>query len=218
MTSVITGDIIKSERFKNPEIWLKPLKEALSKTGIEQKYWEIFRGDSFQIEVKNMFESFMVALYIKACIKTVKDLDVRMAIGIGDKTFGGDTISESNGEAFQYSGFTLEDLKKEKVNLMLKSKFSDFDKEMNLYFKLASIAMDNWTVNSAEVAKLFYEYPNKTQEELAKLIDISQDAVSKRAKRAHLDKLFELDVIFRQKLGKCHDNYNTKTSTRTSHR
>ena len=51
MTSVITGDIIKSGSFNNPEVWLKPLKEALTNTGIHKKYWEIFRGDSFQIEV-----------------------------------------------------------------------------------------------------------------------------------------------------------------------
>ncbi|WP_299116334.1 transcriptional regulator [uncultured Winogradskyella sp.] len=202
MTSVITGDIINSGQFKNPEVWLIPLKNALIKIGIEKKYWEIFRGDSFQIEVKNIYESFIISLYIKASIKTIKGLDVRMAIGIGSKNFGGNTIAESNGEAFQFSGLRLEDLKEEKVNLMIKSRFSDFDKEMNLYFKLASIAMDNWTVNSAEVAKLFYEFPNKTQEELAKLINISQDAVSKRVKRAHLDKLFELDLMFRLKLEK----------------
>lgn len=202
MTSVITGDIINSGKFKNPEIWLKPLKDALSKIGIEKKYWEIFRGDSFQVEVKNIYESFIITLYIKASIKVIKGLDVRIAIGIGNKTFEGKTISESNGEAFQFSGLSLEELKEEKVNLMIKSNSSDFDKEMNLYFKLASIAMDNWTVNSAEVAKLFYEFPNKTQEELAKLINISQDAVSKRVKRAHLDKLFELDQMFRLKLEK----------------
>ncbi|MBC2845879.1 transcriptional regulator [Winogradskyella flava] len=202
MTSVITGDIINSGQFKSPEVWLVPLKESLIKTGVDRKYWEIYRGDSFQIEVRNIQESFIISLYLKACIKVIKNLDVRIAIGVGNKTFEGKTIAESNGEAFQFSGNTLENLKKEKANLMIKSKYSDFDKEMNLYFKLASIAMDNWTPNSAEVAKLSYEYPKSTQEELAKLINISQDAVSKRAKRAHLDKLFELDLMFRLKLEK----------------
>ena len=131
-----------------------------------------------------------------------KGLDVRMAIGIGSKDFGGNKVTEFNGKAFQFSGTTLELLKKEKMNLMIKTENSDFDKEINLYFKLALIAMDTWTVNSAEIAKLFYEYPGKTQEELAQMININQDAVSKRIKRAHLEKIFELDLMFQLKLTK----------------
>ena len=62
MTSVITGDIIKSATFDNPEVWLKPLKEGLTKTGIEKKYWEIYRGDSFKIEVKEISQRFIISL------------------------------------------------------------------------------------------------------------------------------------------------------------
>ena len=38
------------------------------------------------------------------------------------------------------------------------------------------------------------------QTELAKLIGISQDAVSKRQKRAYLDEILELDKLYRQKI------------------
>ena len=60
--------------------------------------------------------------------------------------------------------------------------------------------MDNWTVNSAEIMKLSIEHPNMIQSDLAKLIGISQDAVSKRQKRAYLDEILELEQLFRQKI------------------
>ena len=60
--------------------------------------------------------------------------------------------------------------------------------------------MDNWTTNSAEIVKLSLEHPNMIQAKLAKLIGISQDAVSKRQKRAYLDEILELDNMYRQKI------------------
>ena len=81
-TSVITGDIIKSRTQTNPDTWIMPLKEGLYHLSPDKKYWDIYRGDSFQIEFKSFTESFKAAVYIKACIKSIRGLDVRLAIGI----------------------------------------------------------------------------------------------------------------------------------------
>ncbi len=200
MTSVITGDIIKSRTISSQDLWLKPLKKSLSVLAIDNTYYNTYRGDSFQIECPNYIDSFKAAIYIKACIKSIKGLDVRLTIGIGEKSYQGDTVSESNGEAFIFSGEIFDTLKKEKQNLKLKTKNVSLNKELNLYFKLALIAMDNWTVNSAEIVKLSLEHPNKIQAELAKLVGINQDAVSKRQKRAYLDEILELDSLFKEKI------------------
>lgn len=199
-TSVITGDIIKSRSQVNPEVWIKVLKEALSYLSNDEAYWEIYRGDSFQIEIKDVSSCFLVAIYIKACIKSIHGLDVRLAIGIGNKTYEGENVTESNGEAFVFSGETLETLKKEKQNLRIKTNHSEIDHELNLYFKLALITMDNWTVNSAEIVKLSIENPEALQSELGKLTGINQNAVSTRQKRAHLDEIMELDFMYREKI------------------
>lgn len=199
MTSVITGDVINSTNHENPNIWLTPLKSALQRISTNNHSWEIFRGDSFQIETTNVCQSFINAVYIKACIKTVKDLDVRIAIGLGTKTFSGHTITESNGSAFQNSGNLLEVLKQTKTNLKIKGA-ANIDNELNLYLKLTGILMDNWSVNSAEIVKLHLENENKIQKEIAKLIGISQDAVSKRMKRAYLDEILEVNNMFKFKL------------------
>jgi len=200
MTSIITGDIIKSRKAISEELWLIPLKSALSKLSSDASFYDIYRGDSFQLECSNIEDSFRTALYIKAVLKSVKGLDVRMSIGIGAKNYQGNSVSESNGEAFIYSGETFETLKKEKQNLKLKTNNEVINKEINLYFRLALIAMDNWTVNSAEIVKLSVEHPNMIQVELAKIIGISQDAVSKRQKRAYLDEILDLDSLYRQKI------------------
>jgi transcriptional regulator with XRE-family HTH domain len=60
--------------------------------------------------------------------------------------------------------------------------------------------MDNWTTNSAEAVKLYLENQNKTQKELAAMIGINQDAVSKRLKRAYFEEIKELDLLYRDKI------------------
>lgn len=200
MTSIITGDIIKSRKAISEDLWLTPLKSALSELSADDSFYDIYRGDSFQLECSNVNDSFKNVVYIKAFLKTVKGLDVRMSIGIGKKEYQGDSVSESNGEAFIYSGETFETLKKTKQNLKIKTSKDKLNKEINLYFRLALIAMDNWTVNSAEIVKLSLEHPEMIQTQLAKLVGISQDAVSKRQKRAYLDEILELDAMFRQKI------------------
>ncbi|GFZ77188.1 hypothetical protein GCM10011531_03120 [Aquaticitalea lipolytica] len=198
-TSVITGDIIKSRDAENSE-WISCLKDALKTLSTDDSYWEIYRGDSFQVEIKDIYKSFEAALYIKANIKMIKGLDVRMAIGIGDKSFKGKKVTESNGEAFRFSGETIESLKKEKLNLKIKTKNETINNELNLYFKLALLSIDNWTTNSAEIVKLSLEHPNKFQKDLAKLIGTNQDAISKRIKRASLDEILELNEMYKQKI------------------
>lgn len=200
MTSVLTGDIIKSRATQSQDVWLVPLKDALTQVATTSDLFEIYRGDSFQLEIKDCSKSFQTAVYLKSCIKSIKGFDVRLSIGIGEKTYQGNTVSESNGEAFVYSGEIFETLKKDKQNLKIKTNNSQFNQEMNLYFKLVLIGMDNWTTNSAEIVKLTLEHPNKIQEELAKLIGISQDAVSKRQKRAYLDEILELNQLYQQKI------------------
>lgn len=200
MTSILTGDIIKSRSAKDPEAWLSILKEALTTLNPDTTRWEIYRGDSFQLEVQDIQESLKAAIYIKACIKTLKGLDARMAIGIGNQTFIGNNIAESNGEVFQYSGETLELLKKEKTNLKIKTSDDLLDRDLNMYFKLALVIMDEWTVNSAEVVKLYIEQPQALQEELGQQLGINQNAVSSRQKRAHLDLIMQLEQLYRHKI------------------
>lgn len=199
MVSIITGDIVQSRRSK-PSVWMRVLKKELEKiVGPSPKKWEIFQGDSFQLELAQPEESFMVAMKIK-CLLKAKSIDVRMAIGVGQKEYVANSITESNGQAFILSGEKFESLKKEKQSLAIKTPSPEFDSDMNLILKLASIAMSKWTPNSAEAMKIALEKPHLIQQDLGKKLGIKQNAVSGRLKRAYFDELTEVDTLFRKKI------------------
>lgn len=199
ITSVITGDIIRSRTASNP-LWLPKLKKTLSLEGKSPRTWEIYRGDSFQVEVRDPSHAFLTAIRIKATIKTIRNLDVRMAIGIGKKEFVSQKISETDGEAFIHSGEKFETLKKAKQTLAIKTPWPAFDREMNVCFKLASIPMDSWTPNSAELIQILTNQPDLTQKTLAKKLGVSQPSVSERQNRSHFEDILELEELYREKI------------------
>jgi hypothetical protein len=199
MTSIITGDIIHSQKV-SPLLWLDILKVQLNIVGKTPEKWEIFRGDSFQAEIENPSDALEVAIRIKASIKCIKQIDVRMAIGIGDKTHNALKITESNGSAFVNSGEQFEKMKKEKRNLAVSGPSERFNRDINLFLRLALIAMDNWTVNSAQTVKAVLENPEKSQKELGELLGIKQNAISNRLKRAYFEEIKALLEIYKLKI------------------
>ena len=199
LTSVITGDIVQSRLAATP-LWLPKLKKALSAEGKSPGTWQVYRGDSFQLEVKDPARAIIAALRIKAGIKTLGDLDVRMAIGIGKKKFASQNIAESDGEAFIFSGETFETLKKAKQNLAIKSPWKDFDRDMNVLLQLASIPMDDWSTSSAELVELMIHKPQLTQEALAKKLGLTQPSVSERQNRSHFETIMEMEKLYQEKI------------------
>lgn len=198
MTSVITGDIIGSRQQKSKH-WVEDLKKILSPFGEMPAQWEIYRGDEFQVEVKNPEEALLTAILIKAHLRTLKS-DARMSIGFGDKTHNAEKISESNGTAFINSGELFETLKKQKVTLALRTGDIVFDEKMNLMLRLALTFMDNWLAQPAQFVAVAIENPNLSQEELGQKLGINQAAVSRRQKRAQFDLVMNLDRYFRTQI------------------
>lgn len=209
MVAIITGDIIASRKLVNQEKWLSPLKNIFSTWGEKSKDWKLERGDFFQVEITDSAEVLKKALEIKALIKKVEPqdehkkistIDVRLAIGIGEKTYTGESISESNGSAFIHSGQKFDLLKKENITLGIKSPWKSFDEEMNLYFKLAGTFMDKWSVSSAELVEIVLKEPNITQDEIGKKLGIQQSGVSRRWNRANMNEILEVEKMFKKKI------------------
>ncbi|WP_194767745.1 transcriptional regulator [Tamlana sp. I1] len=188
MTSIITGDIINSKE-SSPKNWLEPLKLVLNHFGNSPATWEIFRGDSFQLEVAPE-QALEACILIKATIKQFKNIDVRLAIGIGEKSFVSDKITESNGEAFINSGVCFEELKK--TTLAVKSSFETFDTPINIMLELAQLTINYWSSTSALLIKTTLEHPDFNQSELAKTLGKTQGNISQGLKRAGFDELFKL--------------------------
>ncbi|WAC03943.1 transcriptional regulator [Lacinutrix neustonica] len=194
MVSIITGDIINS-RDSEPKEWLPVLKKEFNKYGGEPKSWEIFRGDSFQLEV-NKTKGLRAALLIKAAIKQNSDIDVRMAIGIGTKSHNADKITEANGTAFINSGHCFEHLKRN--TLAVETGHDAIDYPLNIMIDLAALTTDNWTPTAAETLKAALEHPNYNQKELAKLLEKTQSNISAGLKRYGYDEIIKLLNYYEQ--------------------
>ncbi|TVR15352.1 MAG: winged helix-turn-helix domain-containing protein [Balneolaceae bacterium] len=201
MISIITGDIIQSQKADLATIWLDPLKNMFSEIGETPHDWEIYRGDSFQLTAEPE-ESLRLAILIKSIIKKIKKpaLDVRLAIGIGHAYQQENRVSESNDEPFVFSGKLLDEIKSRKVNMAIKTNWPEFDEEINMMLKLALIIMNSWTSNTAETAELLFRKPGITQVEIAEILGLAQSTVNDRIKRGSIYEIIELEQYYREKI------------------
>ncbi len=127
---------------------------------------------------------------IKSTLKQFKLLDVRLAIGLGDKTYKAKTITESNGSAFINSGECFESLKKH--TLALKSNFEIFDVTINTIIGLANLTMNSWSITSSTIINTALNKPKLNQKQLAELLGKSQSNISEGLKRAGYDEILKL--------------------------
>jgi len=200
MTSILTGYIINSRSVASKE-WLPLVKTTFKTVGETPKTWEIFRGDSFQIEINKPENALLFAIELKTVLKKFKNLDVRIAIGIGSKKDDYTNITEGSGEAFINSGKAFDNLVK-KQNLAIISPWQEIDNIFNTAFAIALLTIDNWTVNSADFVAMCLKKPNTTQKLIAKELNISESSASERRKRAGFDEIMQLEKLYRELITK----------------
>ena len=198
MIAIITGDIINSQKSET-ELWLPKLKDLLGSWSATPENWEVYRGDEFQMKC-SVDEVFHKAILLKSLIRTFENLDVRIAIGIGNEVFRSEKITESNGSAYVNSGRLLTDIKSQGRTLAIQTENEKVNRDLNILFKWASIDFDNWTAATAEIIFQLLRNSELTQEELAKELNITQSSVSQRFKRANFDLIHETDHYFRKKI------------------
>lgn len=186
MIAIITGDIINSRTIA-VEQWLPVLEDVLGKFGSREKDWEVFRGDSFQLEVapENVVKT---AIYLKTAIKAI-GLDLRIGIGIGNKNFVGDTIKESNGEAFILAGEAFEALKKRTLSIKTRSEKTNL--QINRIFDLLMLIVEKWNVNISETIRLALDFPDLNQTALAEKMNKKQSQISRELTKSGFDEVFK---------------------------
>lgn len=198
MIAVITGDIISSQNV-DPESWLGKLRELLATWSETPENWEIYRGDEFQMKC-SVDDAFAKALMIKSLIKNIENLDVRLAIGVGNEVFRSEKITESNGSAYVNSGRLLNEIKAEGRTFAIRTENDNVNRDLNILFKWASIDFDSWSVATAEIIHRMLTQRDITQEQLARDFSISQSSVSQRLKRANYELIYETNQFFRKKI------------------
>lgn len=213
MVAVLTADLINSTSYEKALLQevIKVLKaefEAISKQ--QDALFTIFRGDSFQGIIKHPEDALHIALRLKAAVLKVENAtkkksnvpvaDVRIAIGIGEADYNEKAITESNGEAFHFSGRTLDAMKAENRKLSLKTGNENIDNEFKVSLKFLDSLTDKWSIASAEV--VYYLLKGMKEQQIADLLERSQAAINLRKKAAGWEEVQLLLQRFNQVFSK----------------
>ncbi|MEO8146691.1 MAG: SatD family protein [Bacteroidia bacterium] len=207
LQAVITGDIVNSSAMSKQQRTYIISQLKICFAGLRkkkffsfQKPFEVFRGDSFQGIINQPEQALRIAIIIRALIiklnkpqkkskskttkvsvVTLKDADVRIAIGIGEVNIKARKVVESDGEAFHNSGKLLDAIKNSGERIMIKSSDKILNDELSAGFTLLDFIMSKWTPQQCEA---IYEMLNNnySQQQLSRKLKISQPSVHQRLK------------------------------------
>lgn len=189
---VITGDIISSTTIKID--WKKQLIDSIQQVAEELKIFsplkiELYRGDSFQLIIDKPEETLKMAVLLRAGLKhkTPKESDklwdARIAVGIGEVSYISDKVVLSDGEAFNFSGWELDEIGKRR--LAIRTRWQDINEELKVSTAFADDIITNWTYSQAQVVyqALLYCIPqkdiankfNKTAQNISKLLSSAKE-------------------------------------------
>lgn len=189
---VITGDVVHSTTIKVD--WREQLIESIQKVANELMILsplkiEFFRGDSFQLIIDKPNEALRIAILLRAGLKgntppeSKNTWDARIAIGIGEVSYISDKIVVSDGEAFHFSGWELDEIGKRKLSI--RTKWNDVNEELKVSTAFADDIISGWTCSQAQVVypTLLYQTPqkdiakkyNKTAQNISKLLGAAKE-------------------------------------------
>ena len=198
LRAVLTGDIVNSSLLNARERQkLYEAFPALSARLRERYPDEVshdlsnFRGDGWQVLVNHPRAALEVALFIRSYLRfpvTDKDIDSRVAIGIGEVDFvPEDNVSAGYGSAYTLSGHLLETLPVEQHMAV----GFDLDKQpinhstIAILVELMDAIISAWGANHCQA--VFWALQGYNQKEIAERwqpAPITQPSVSYNLKRA----------------------------------
>jgi len=196
MNAVITADIVDYSKLSTKEedkvidaIYETFERDADIRTNFDESSFAITRGDNIQIELEKPEEALKAALLLKSAIKKINlknknkpIIDVRIAIGIGEISSKRENVNESTGDAYTFSGRTLDLMKKHKRTLAIKTNNISLNTELETEFKLLELILSGWTVNSAEV--IYWTILGLNEQEISEKLKKTQSAINQRKKTA----------------------------------
>lgn len=204
--TVLTTDIIGSTRLKKKE--LDRVRDVLDKEfrSIQKKhkkgsvFFELYRGDSFQGIILEMEKALEIALLLKSAVNKInlergkasrnRMVDFRMALGIGKIDSMPKNLKEAGGEAFLFSGRSLDAMKHRQQRTSLKTEYEDINHEFEVHFKFLDLLTERWSIAAAET--VYWLLQGKKEVEIAKKIGISQSAVNSRKKASGWEAVLKL--------------------------
>ncbi|RYY59962.1 MAG: hypothetical protein EOO05_11540 [Chitinophagaceae bacterium] len=195
ISAVITADIVNSTLLDKTQE--KKLYQQLQ-TAMEPNKWEFYRGDSFQVYLKEPADALQLLLKLRMEARQYgPGFDIRASIGIGEVSGQVRKLGVAAGEAFILSGRGMDELGKTNDNRLL---MRSADAALTATLDVTSLFVDyifrEMTGKQARVLSLLLD--GTTQAAAAKKIRKSQSTVSKHVQSAGWAELSKLLAIYRQ--------------------
>lgn len=185
--AVLTGDIVNFTLLSLSEG--KKMIARLSAM-LDGYLFEFYRGDSFQIYIKNPDDALTVTFRLRAIAKHFHDsCDVRVSVGIGQVSPPVRTLRTTNSEAFVLSGRAFDELKKNQL-ISIKSNNSNANVAFDVIAYFADFILQNLTSKQAQV--LVQLLDGQTQQQTAKKLKKAQATINQMAKAAGWPELQQL--------------------------
>lgn len=176
----IIGDMIGSRTLKNRSAIQKKFAAAL-KT-IQKQYTEqivspltVTIGDEFQAILKDTSQLFNILYEIEQSLKTIS---LRYGFGIGVITteINYSAAIGMDGPAFHMARAAIEQARKSGRHYALHCKDALIEKRLNTLLNWLDISTSNWSPEKRTILHLYRH--NVMQKEIARLVSMSQSAVS----------------------------------------
>lgn len=181
--AVITSDIVNSSDLNSKHLGeIRHLILGLKHESILLKP-EFYRGDSFQLAVKQLNAAEVALKYRTAVIEWNDSVDLRISIGLGSVSSWKENVLLSGGTAFERSGKMLDQMKQKEIRLAIITGDKELNDELETYCFLIDTILNAMT--SAQANALFYKLEGYSQLEISEKLQISQPAVSKTLKAAN---------------------------------
>lgn len=179
MQAVLTGDIVNSTKL--PSAKEKGLIKLLEQIFTPYKY-EFYRGDSFQVLVKDASVSLRIALLCRtAAIGIVENnvADVKISIGLGEVDDRIKTLGSAKGEAFLLSGRAFDELEKTNSRLVISTANTMANFALEIIADYVNSIYSRMTTKQARV--IFELLKGGLQQDVVKRLKKSKSTISQHA-------------------------------------
>jgi hypothetical protein len=205
--AVLTGDIIGSSRLSAAEL---DRTRSLVLKGAQQFHSksrrmvlgapEFFRGDAWQLLLREPGQALRVALYIRALLSASAGVETRISIGIGPvDAINRSRTSLSTGEAFTLSGHALDEITGYfDLTGALPDRAAVLAQWFPAMLHLCSGLIRDWTRRQAEIVSLALLSDSQTHERIARSLrpPVSKQTVSESLAGANWRSLLEAIRVF----------------------
>lgn len=184
MKGIITADVVGSTKIplEKREILPNTLQEL---AGELQKFsvlkLEMYRGDSFQVVVDSYEKTVLIAVLLRmGLMRKSPDseylIDARMSIGIGEVGFESQSVGQSDGEAFVFSGRAFEKMGKKR--LVIQTADTKVNEELTVLVSVLDELLSDLSLSKSETVFEYLLYPDATQTDIAARLRKSQPTIN----------------------------------------